>query len=188
MDDCGGVRIQFPPPSSKKDEIKLHGPKEDVKKAEAMLLELAEEQVKGKEGKGVHGRGEGELGKKGIEGATWKGHSKGRGSYLDVEGATRKGGSHYGEAIRRWRERGGWVFGGGGSLSEGGRGIWRGREPSPAIWRGREPSPAIRRGGGALGREVGPFGGGEGATEGGGMKDDITTGASMYVSECFRIW
>lgn len=46
MDDCGGVRIQFPPSGSKKDEIKLHGPKEDVKKAEAMLLELAEEQVR----------------------------------------------------------------------------------------------------------------------------------------------
>ncbi len=45
MDDCGGVRIQFPPSGSKKDDIILHGPKEDVKKAEAMLLELAEEQV-----------------------------------------------------------------------------------------------------------------------------------------------
>ncbi len=45
MDECGGVRIQFPPSGSKKDEIKLHGPKEDVKKAETMLLELAEEQV-----------------------------------------------------------------------------------------------------------------------------------------------
>lgn len=46
MDECGGVRIQFPPTSSKKDEIKLHGPKEDVKRAETMLKELAEEQVK----------------------------------------------------------------------------------------------------------------------------------------------
>lgn len=45
MDDCGGVHIHFPPSGSKKDEIKLHGPKEDVKKAETMLLELAEEQV-----------------------------------------------------------------------------------------------------------------------------------------------
>lgn len=45
MDDCGGVHIQFPPSGSKRDEIKLHGPKEDVKKAEAMLLELAEEQA-----------------------------------------------------------------------------------------------------------------------------------------------
>lgn len=45
MDDCGGVRIQFPPSGSKKDDIKLHGPREDVKKAEAMLLELAEVQV-----------------------------------------------------------------------------------------------------------------------------------------------
>lgn len=46
MDECGGVRIQFPPSGSKKDDIKLHGPKEDVSKAEAMLKELAEEQVR----------------------------------------------------------------------------------------------------------------------------------------------
>ena len=62
MDDCGGVRIQFPPSGSKKDEIKLHGPKEDVKKAEGMLMELAEEQVRegrGGEGEGRERRGEG---------------------------------------------------------------------------------------------------------------------------------
>ncbi len=47
MDECGGVRIQFPPSGSKKDEIKLHGPKDDVRKAEAMLKEMAEEKVKG---------------------------------------------------------------------------------------------------------------------------------------------
>ena len=46
MDECGGVRIHFPPTGSKKDEIRLHGPKEDVKKAEAMLLEMAEELVR----------------------------------------------------------------------------------------------------------------------------------------------
>ena len=46
MEECGGVRIQFPSASeSKTDDIKLHGPKEDVAKARAMLLELAGEQV-----------------------------------------------------------------------------------------------------------------------------------------------
>ena len=46
MTECGGVRIQFPPAGdSKKDEVKLHGPKDDVEKAKKMLLELKEEQV-----------------------------------------------------------------------------------------------------------------------------------------------
>lgn len=45
MDECGGVRITFPPSESGKDKIKLHGPKEDVEKAKSMLLELADEQV-----------------------------------------------------------------------------------------------------------------------------------------------
>ena len=45
MNECGGVRIQFPPSESKKDEVKLHGPKEDVERAKTMLLELADEQV-----------------------------------------------------------------------------------------------------------------------------------------------
>ncbi len=45
MDECGGVRITFPPSDSGKDRIKLHGPKEDVEKAKTMLLELADEQV-----------------------------------------------------------------------------------------------------------------------------------------------
>lgn len=45
MNECGGVRIQFPPSDSKKDEVKLHGPKEDVERAKTMLLELANEQV-----------------------------------------------------------------------------------------------------------------------------------------------
>lgn len=45
MDECGGVKIFFPPSNSPKDTIKLHGPKDDVEKAKAMLLELADEQV-----------------------------------------------------------------------------------------------------------------------------------------------
>ena len=46
MTECGGVRIQFPPAGdSKRDEVKLHGPKDDVEKAKKMLLELQEEQV-----------------------------------------------------------------------------------------------------------------------------------------------
>ena len=46
MTECGGVRIQFPPAGdSKRDEVKLHGPKDDVEKAKKMLLELKEEQV-----------------------------------------------------------------------------------------------------------------------------------------------
>ena len=45
MEDCGGVRINFPPTDSKADTIKLHGPKEDVEKAKRMLQELANEQV-----------------------------------------------------------------------------------------------------------------------------------------------
>ena len=55
MTECGGVRIQFPPAGdSKKDEVKLHGPKDDVEKAKKMLLELKEEQVR--EGGGGGGR------------------------------------------------------------------------------------------------------------------------------------
>ena len=47
MEECGGVRITFPPSDSKTDDdIKLHGPKEDVDKARRMLQELADEQVK----------------------------------------------------------------------------------------------------------------------------------------------
>ena len=49
MTECGGVRIQFPPGDSKKDEVKLHGPKDDVEKAKKMLEELAEEQVRMRE-------------------------------------------------------------------------------------------------------------------------------------------
>jgi predicted PilT family ATPase len=45
MDECGGVRITFPPSESKLDDIKLHGPKEDVEKARRMLQELADEQA-----------------------------------------------------------------------------------------------------------------------------------------------
>ena len=45
MDECGGVRITFPPTDAKADDIKLHGPKDDVEKASRMLQELADEQV-----------------------------------------------------------------------------------------------------------------------------------------------
>ncbi len=45
MDECGGVRIVFPSSESGSDKVKLHGPKEDVEKANSMLLELADEQV-----------------------------------------------------------------------------------------------------------------------------------------------
>ena len=45
MDECGGVRITFPSSDSKTDDIKLHGPGEDVDKARRMLQELADEQV-----------------------------------------------------------------------------------------------------------------------------------------------
>ena len=45
MEECGGVRITFPPTDAKMDTIKLHGPREDVEKASRMLQELADEQV-----------------------------------------------------------------------------------------------------------------------------------------------
>ena len=45
MSECGGVRIQFPPSGSKSDEVKLHGPQEDVERAKTMLLDLADDQV-----------------------------------------------------------------------------------------------------------------------------------------------
>ena len=44
MEECGGVRITFPPGDSKSDEVKLHGPRPDVEKAKAMLLECVDEQ------------------------------------------------------------------------------------------------------------------------------------------------
>ena len=49
MEECGGVRIIFPPTDSKVDDIKLHGPKDDVDKAGRMLKELADEQVSERE-------------------------------------------------------------------------------------------------------------------------------------------
>jgi hypothetical protein len=60
MTECGGVRIQFPPAGdSKRDEVKLHGPKDDVEKAKKMLLELKEEQVRERrEREGSEGRRE----------------------------------------------------------------------------------------------------------------------------------
>ena len=66
MTECGGVRIQFPPAGdSKKDDVKLHGPKDDVEKAKKMLLELKEEQVREGEGEGETGGREGEEGGRG---------------------------------------------------------------------------------------------------------------------------
>ena len=52
MDECGGVRIRFPNTDSKSDEVNLHGPKEDVERAKTHLLELANEQVRGRKGRG----------------------------------------------------------------------------------------------------------------------------------------
>ena len=61
MTECGGVRIQFPPAGdSKRDEVKLHGPKDDVEKAQKMLLELKEEQVREREREREKGEEEGE--------------------------------------------------------------------------------------------------------------------------------
>lgn len=45
MSECGGVRIHFPPSDSKSDEVRLHGPKDDVEKAKALLKDLADNQV-----------------------------------------------------------------------------------------------------------------------------------------------
>lgn len=45
MDECGGVRIHFPPSESTSDEVRLHGPRDDVDRAKSMLLELVDEQA-----------------------------------------------------------------------------------------------------------------------------------------------
>ena len=45
MSECGGVRIHFPPSDSKSDEVRLHGPRDDVEKAKALLKDLADSQV-----------------------------------------------------------------------------------------------------------------------------------------------
>ena len=66
MEECGGVRINFPSSDSKTDTIKLHGPKDDVEKAKRMLQELADEQVRerGREGGEGGGRERGREGQK----------------------------------------------------------------------------------------------------------------------------
>lgn len=43
MDECGGVSIKFPSVESKSDKVLICGPKDDVAKAKAQLLELANE-------------------------------------------------------------------------------------------------------------------------------------------------
>ncbi|XP_061400572.1 vigilin [Musca vetustissima] len=43
MEECGGVSIKFPTSESKSDKVTIRGPKDDVLKAKAQLLELANE-------------------------------------------------------------------------------------------------------------------------------------------------
>ncbi|XP_017472709.1 PREDICTED: vigilin isoform X2 [Rhagoletis zephyria] len=43
MEECGGVSIKFPTSDSKSDKVTIRGPKDDVEKAKAQLLELANE-------------------------------------------------------------------------------------------------------------------------------------------------
>lgn len=43
MEECGGVTIKFPSPESKSDKVTIRGPKEDVEKAKAQLIELSNE-------------------------------------------------------------------------------------------------------------------------------------------------
>lgn len=43
MEDCGGVTIKFPTAESRSDKVSIRGPKDDVEKAKAQLLELSNE-------------------------------------------------------------------------------------------------------------------------------------------------
>ena len=45
MDECGGVRVHFPPSGSSNNEVRISGPTEDVERAKKMLLEIADETV-----------------------------------------------------------------------------------------------------------------------------------------------
>ena len=91
MTECGGVRIQFPPAGdSKRDEVKLHGPKDDVEKAQKMLLELKEEQVRERAGRRARKR----------ERKRWRWRGRERGG--------RRGGIRW-RGRWRWRERRGEV-------------------------------------------------------------------------------
>ena len=45
MDECGGVRVHFPPSGSSNDEVRISGPQEDVERAKKMILEMANETV-----------------------------------------------------------------------------------------------------------------------------------------------
>ena len=46
MEECGGVIIRFPSENSKSDKVVIRGPKDDVDRAKAQLLELAAERVR----------------------------------------------------------------------------------------------------------------------------------------------
>lgn len=43
MEECGGVSINIPTPESKSDKVTIRGPKEDVEKAKAQLMEISME-------------------------------------------------------------------------------------------------------------------------------------------------
>ncbi|XP_037085913.1 vigilin-like [Pollicipes pollicipes] len=45
MEECGGVQIKFPPSESKSDKVTIRGPKDDVQKAETILVDLANEKT-----------------------------------------------------------------------------------------------------------------------------------------------
>ena len=45
MEECGGVRIHFPQQGNLSDDVHIQGPKDDVEKAKARLLELADKHV-----------------------------------------------------------------------------------------------------------------------------------------------
>lgn len=44
-DECGGILIRFPSPTSKSDKVLLRGSAEEIEKAKGMLTELAHEKV-----------------------------------------------------------------------------------------------------------------------------------------------
>ena len=45
MDECGGVRVHFPPTGSSNDEVRITGPQDDVERAKKMIVEMANETV-----------------------------------------------------------------------------------------------------------------------------------------------
>ena len=44
-DECGGVRVHFPPTGSSNDEVRITGPQDDVERAKKMIVEMANETV-----------------------------------------------------------------------------------------------------------------------------------------------